>query len=338
MLRKAIILCTSTLLAFSASAAPSVASGSDVSPAFQELSAAAVATRELATHGMTSHGSLENEGLMVSDVVVDGGGHSRQVSHSTGEDQISYSAAGIGYWNLILSKRLQMYASGLAYIGKPGANYEFTADAEATDGSGGLSGAAPVEELIASRYTFLTADTTDEGSGRRTYTLTGQIDPAQVTTWTIRLTNGAVTNYRAVTELADGSGYLDFERTWSYGEQAPITLPTQARSTTVDEMVKAYSALRLPATVKAHAREIAKAAKGIARKAKRTKVLAADVRTAAPRVLEYYQETQGHPEDALPTRAVKLTGGVALHATDPFKHKVRIATVQAIKGKVVVSL
>jgi hypothetical protein len=61
------------------------------------------------------------------------------------------------------------------------------------------------------------------------------------------------------------------------------------------------------------------------------------VRAAAVRILDKYVESGDYPEDGIPTRAVNLTRGVALHATDPYKSKVRISTVLVIKGKVIVS-
>jgi hypothetical protein len=335
MLRKVRIVAAFALLSSTALAPPAFGGTDDVASALSEVKASAVTTRALAAGGFTSHGSLENEGGSVIDHEYDGAGHTRRTSPAS-PGEVTYGSTGVGSWGTIAPTLLRDYGAGLAYIGKSDARYFFVADpAYRADRS---EAAEIAEDLGRRRFTFLSVDRSGTSPANTTYAFSGYIDvPTQLTTMTVQLSGGVVTRFNWHTPIA-GEDDLEFERTWSYGPQEVIALPTETETTTMKDMVDARSAVVLKSTVRAHAREVGVTARKAAKRAGRTTVTVADVRTAAAHIVEHYQETPGHPEDALPTRSVNLTGGVALHATDRFKNKVRIATVQAVKGKVVVSL
>jgi hypothetical protein len=331
------VITASALLGSAALGGPSYAAdGGDVASALAEVKAAAVTTRAAAADGFVSHGFLENSGGPGTDLVYDGKGHTRATSSGGDPRMVAYTSTGVGVWTTMSAENLETYGPALAYIGRSDVKYEYyAAPAHRADWS---EAADLAEDLGERSFTFLSVDKSGDSPANTTYAFTGYIEvPTQLTTMTVELTEGALTRFNWFTAVANDDD-LEYERTWTYEPQELIVVPSAAESMTLMELLTARSALLLKSTVRAHAREVGVTAKKIAKKAKRKKVTVADVRVAANRVVRYYQETQGQWRDVLPTASVNLTGGVALHATDPFKNKVRIATVQAVKGKVVVSL
>jgi hypothetical protein len=337
MIRTSAVGTVSVLVAVTVLAGPAAAAGDDVATARRELATSATLTRTLAADGFTSTGNPSNFGSTIA-IAVDGAGHGRLQVGSSPNDHVSYVSTGVGHWALIPARTRKTFAAGLAYIGKPEAVYMYAPDPQITVESAGLlSGADIAEHLDEGGYTFLSVDTADDGHGNVTYSFDGYVDtPTHRQSRTVQLSDGAVTRYTTSTEDVSTGTDLVFRQIWTY-EPAAVNLPTEAESVIPQDMVLGRSAVALKATVKAHARETARIAKSIARKDHRTRLRVRDVRLAAARVIEKYAEESRYPEDALHTRAVSLTGGVALHATDPYRDKVRIATVQVVKGAVVVS-
>jgi hypothetical protein len=252
------------------------------------------------------------------------------------ENRLSYAAVGVGQWVPLGEKLYQQYAAGFAYIGKPNARHMFNPDYVGMPDSGAERAEHP-ERGDLGEFTLLSADKVDDGDGHITYTFAAHSgDSAWPTTITAELTDGLVTRF-STTTLIEGERTQRYDRRWEYGPQPLVVVPPPDRSVTTTEMVLSRSAVVLKATVKRHARQTAALAKTIAREQKHKRVRVRDVRAAAVRVLDKYVESGEYLEDSIPTRAVNLTRGVALHATDPYKHKVRISTVLVIKGKVIVN-
>ena len=337
MIRNSAVGTVSVLVAVTVLAAPAPAAEDDVAAARRELATSATLTRTLAADGFTSTGNPSNFGSTIA-IAVDGAGHGRLKVGSSPDGHVSYVAAGVGQWALIPARTRKTFAAGLAYIGKPGAVYVYAADPQITVESAGLlSGADVAEHLDQGGYTFLTVDTTDDGHGNVIYAFDGYVDtPTHRQSRTVQLSDGAVTRYTTSTEDLSTGTDLVFQQNWTY-EPAAVDVPSESESVTPQDMVLSRSAVALKATVKAHARETARIAEKHSRTVGRMRVRVRDVRLAAARVVEKYAEESRYPKDALHTRAVSLTGGVALHATDPYRDKVRIATVQVVKGAVVVS-
>jgi hypothetical protein len=344
MFRNIAIITGSALVASVALAGPAPAAGYDVTAARNELKAAAALTRAEAVGGFSTTGSIATYSEGTLDSVVDSDGRARMVEvvDPAGEKVTNYASLGVGYWRYLSSAWLKRNAAGLAYIDKPNAHHVFWPDNSDLSVAAQLpeSGADYVETLERNDLSDLvvhSADKVDDGNGHIIYTFSATTgEPHFPTTITATLTDGLVTQYSSRV-VVPGERTRAYDRSWEYGPQEPVVVPTVDRYLTQTEQYLLPSAVVLAQTVKRHARQTAAEAKAIAKKAHRKKVWVRDVRTAATRVLDKYVESGDYPEDAVPTRATNLTGGVALHATDPYKNKVRIAVVQAIKGKVVVS-
>jgi hypothetical protein len=338
MLRNLVATTVSALVASAALAGPASAAEYDLATARSELAAAAAVTRTEAANGFSSTGTGTSYSDWRVGWVVDNSGHSRTMKYlePAYEDRLSYAAVGVGEWVPLGEELYEQYAAGFAYIGKPNARHMFTPGSGEMPDSGAERAEHP-ERGDLGEFTLLSADKVDDGDGHITYTFAAHSgDSAWPTTITAELTDGLVTRF-STTTLIEGERTQRYDRRWEYGPQPLVVVPPPDRSVTTTEMVLSRSAVVLKATVKRHARQTAALAKTIAREQKHKRVRVRDVRAAAVRVLDKYVESGDYPEDGIPTRAVNLTRGVALHATDPYKSKVRISTVLVIKGKVIVS-
>jgi hypothetical protein len=342
MFRSLAIITGSALVASVALAAPAPAAGYDLATARSELTAAAAATRAEAAHGFSATGTIGAQTSFFDTSVVDAAGNSRTTTHTepVHGNRTNYASLGVGTWGHLAAVTLKRHAAALAYIGKPNAEHEFAPESPSDPVVMPASGAdfvAAIEHNHEGDFTLLSADKVDDGAGLVIYTFGGTLGKlARATTVTVTVTDGLVTRYSTNTPIA-GKRTLRYDRSWEYGPQEDVVVPPPSRSLTRTESTSLPSVLVLAATVKRHARQTAATAKSIAKKAHRTKVRVRDVRAAAALVIAHYVESGDYEEDGVPTRATNITGGVALYATDPYKHKVRIAVVQVVKGKVVVS-